>query len=71
MQNLDYISFKTDTQTYQTKHLVYAFTENLILRKQVIGEKLIFGTFSMLILALRGNSSCLKKEQYGRKNFDL
>ena len=27
VQNLDYISFKTDTQTYQTKHLVYAFTE--------------------------------------------
>ena len=25
--NLDYISFKTDVQTYQTKHLVHAFTE--------------------------------------------
>ena len=27
VQNLDYISFKTDVHTYQTKHLVYAFTE--------------------------------------------
>ena len=25
--NLDNVSFKTDVQTYQTKHLVYAFTE--------------------------------------------
>ena len=35
VQTLDYISFKTDVQTYQTKHLVYAFTEILSLESKL------------------------------------
>ena len=33
----------------------------LILSKQAIGENFIFDPFSMYILALKGNNSCLKK----------
>ena len=39
--------------------------------KQFIGENLMFDLFSMYILALRGNNSCLKNKNVAKTIFDL